>query len=42
MRHYNNPQTPYLSQPRPQYLNRFGDYDKLARRLERRLSGDDE
>ena len=42
MRHYNNPQTPYLSQPHPQYLNRFGDYDKLARRLERRLSGDDE
>lgn len=23
--------TPYLAQPRPQFLNRFGDYDHLAR-----------
>ena len=26
-----DPNTPYLSQPRPQFLNRFGDYDHLAR-----------
>ena len=26
-----DPATPYLSQPRPQFLNRFGDYDHLAR-----------
>ncbi|MBM08451.1 MAG: double-strand break repair protein AddB [Magnetovibrio sp.] len=28
---FTNPTTPYLSQPRPQFLNRFGDYDHLAR-----------
>ena len=26
--------TPYLSQPRPQYVDVFGDYDLLARRRE--------
>lgn len=28
---FEDPATPYLSQPRPQFLNRFGDYDHLAR-----------
>ena len=42
LRFYQDPQTAYLSQPRPQYLNRFGDYDQLARRRERRLTGGDE
>ncbi|MGE0409213.1 MAG: PD-(D/E)XK nuclease family protein, partial [Amphiplicatus sp.] len=32
--HYDNPETPYLSQPRPEFMNRFGDYDHLARRRE--------
>jgi len=29
-----NEQTPYLSQPRPEYNNSYGDYDQLARRSE--------
>ena len=32
--HYNDPQTPYLSQPRPEFMDDFGDYDHLARRRE--------
>ena len=28
---FEDPETPYLSQPRPQFLNRFGDFDHLAR-----------
>ena len=32
--HYNNSQTPYLSQPRPEFTDDFGDYDHLARRRE--------
>lgn len=28
---FEDPLTPYLSQPRPQFLNRFGEYDHLAR-----------
>jgi len=32
--HYNNPQTAYLSQPRPEFTDDFGDYDHLARRRE--------
>ena len=28
---YEDPTTPYLSQPRPMFANRFGDYDHLAR-----------
>jgi len=28
---FEDPNTPYLSQPRPQFLNRFGDFDHLAR-----------
>lgn len=36
MSHFNNPDTAYPSQPRPQYLAAFGDYDHLARRRERR------
>ena len=31
---YNDPQTPYLSQPRPQFVDAFGDFDQLARRKE--------
>ncbi len=34
--HFNNPDTAYPSQPRPQYMAVFGDYDHLARRRERR------
>ncbi|MEM1192459.1 MAG: double-strand break repair protein AddB [Pseudomonadota bacterium] len=33
--------TPYLSQPRPEYANRFGTYDHLARRREW-MSDDDQ
>ncbi len=32
---FNNPDTAYLSQPRPQYMDDYGDYDHLARRRER-------
>ena len=28
---YEDPNTPYLSQPRPMFSGRFGDYDHLAR-----------
>ena len=28
---FEDPATPYLSQPRPMFLGRFGDYDHLAR-----------
>jgi ATP-dependent helicase/nuclease subunit B len=28
---YDDPDTPYLSRPRPMFENRFGDYDHLAR-----------
>jgi ATP-dependent helicase/nuclease subunit B len=28
---YENPKTPYLSNPRPQFVGRFADYDHLAR-----------
>ena len=28
---YEDPNTPYLSQPRPMFADRFGDYDHLAR-----------
>lgn len=31
---FDDPSTPYLSQPRRKYVNRFGDYDHLARRKE--------
>jgi ATP-dependent helicase/nuclease subunit B len=40
--HFNNPSTPYPSQPRPQYTDDFGDYDHLARRRERNAQGGDE
>lgn len=42
MRHFNDPQTPYPSQPRPQYVDDYGDYDHLARRRERNAQGSDE
>ena len=32
--HYENPETVYLSQPRPQFKDNYGDYDQLARRRE--------
>ena len=28
---YEDPNTPYLSQPRPMFASRFGDYNHLAR-----------
>lgn len=31
---FDDPSTPYLSQPRRKYVNRFGDFDHLARRKE--------
>lgn len=34
LRAYDAEKIPYLSQPRAQFLNRFGDYDHLARRGE--------
>lgn len=40
--HFNDPQTAYPSQPRPQFVSDYGDYDKLARRRERRMQGGDE
>ena len=41
LRHFNDPNTPYPSQPRPQYMDDFGDYDHLARRRERNALGDE-
>ena len=34
LNHYDDPATPYLSQPRPQFEAHFGTYDHLARRDE--------
>ncbi|NWG71281.1 MAG: double-strand break repair protein AddB, partial [Parvularculaceae bacterium] len=31
---FDDPRTPYLSQPRPQFLTDYGQYDRLARRRE--------
>ena len=31
---FDDPATPYLSQPRPQFIDSFGAYDHLARRAE--------
>lgn len=42
MRHFANPDTVYPSQPRPQFVNPFGDYDHLARRRERNAQGGDD
>ena len=36
---YDNEKTPYLSQPRPQFLNTYSDYDHLSRVLEWRNRG---
>ncbi|MEX2311088.1 MAG: double-strand break repair protein AddB, partial [Rhodospirillales bacterium] len=36
---YANPEQAYLSQPRPQFENKFGDYDHLARVAEWRGAG---
>ena len=41
LRHFNNPETAYPSQPRPQYRDDYGDYDHLARRRERGADGGD-
>ena len=37
--HYCDPNTAYLSQPRPQFVDDYGDYDHLARRRERSAIG---
>ena len=37
--HYHNHETAYLSQPRPQFVDDYGDYDHLARRRERSAIG---
>ena len=39
LRHFSDPSTPYPSQPRPQYIDAYGDYDHLARRRERNAQG---
>lgn len=31
---FDDPQTPYLSQPRPQFMNKYAQFDRLARRRE--------
>ncbi len=41
IRHFDDPQTPYLSQPRPEFMNDYGDYDQLARRAEWATERDD-
>lgn len=41
MRHFNDPDTAYLSQPRPEYTDVYSDYDHLARRRERNAQGGD-
>ena len=38
--HFNNPETTYPSQPRPQFMRDYSDYDHLARRGERRVQDD--
>ncbi len=38
---FDDPATPYLSRPRPQFLDYAGDYDHLARTGERSLQGDE-
>ena len=42
LRHFNDPDTTYPSQPRPQYMDQYGDYDHLARRRERNTQGGEE
>ncbi|WP_411816644.1 double-strand break repair protein AddB [Hyphococcus sp. DH-69] len=37
--HFSNAENAYISQPRPQYTDSFGDYDHLARRRERNAQG---
>ncbi len=39
---FDDPSTPYRSQPRPQFTDDFGDYDHLARRREWGALGDDQ
>jgi len=39
---FNNPDQPYLSQPRPFYRDDYGDYDNLARRGEWSTGGESE
>ncbi|NHK28279.1 double-strand break repair protein AddB [Parvularcula flava] len=39
---FNNPDQPYLSQPRPFYRDDYGDYDHLARRGEWSTGGESE
>lgn len=34
VRHFDDPQSVYLSQPRPEFKDDYGDYDQLARRKE--------
>lgn len=39
--HFADEATAYPSQPRPQFMNEYGDYDHLARRRERSAQGED-
>jgi len=38
---FDDPATPYLSRPRPQFIDYASDYDHLARAAERSLQGDE-
>ena len=40
MAHFATPGTAYFSQPRPEYMSDYGDYDHLARRRERNAHED--
>jgi ATP-dependent helicase/nuclease subunit B len=42
--HFDNPDSPYLSQPRAEFgnQNKYGDFDHLSRRAEWASLGDDD
>jgi len=40
--HFDDPASGYPSQPRPEYVDQYGDYDHLARRRERESTGGEE
>ena len=41
LRHFADPSAAYPSQPRPQFMDAYGDYDHLARRRERAAHGEE-
>lgn len=42
LQYFSDPTSTYPSQPRPQYVDEYGDYDHLARRRERNAQGGEE